>query len=274
MTDLDLLEARLQADANMVLDRTGAHKRYVVFDIEYLYDREGQRRADRHAADPRGTVSNDNGVGKSEVGWPFHRVVCISAMALSVLPGGTLEIETLETWSRPELSETEIVRALGDFAAARSDAIPVTWGGECKDLPALLAVAMRAGFVLPAGLSGPHWKHARLDLCELLKGKAKPVHLNEYAHAQGLPAKLMAPWALGLAAERGKWSAIREHCECDTTVTAMLLVRWLLATGELRSERAALDSLVADTVMRLRPYRPQLLAAIAGFTSGKLEEAA
>ncbi|PZO70440.1 MAG: hypothetical protein DI636_05675 [Pelagerythrobacter marensis] len=63
----------------------------------------------------------------------------------------------------------------------------------------------------------------------------------------------------GTVAER-----IREHRECDVAVTAMLL-RWLVVTGELRADRMRLDALIADSVARLRPYRPQLLAALAGF---------
>ena len=132
MTDLTLLEARLQADAKVFLKRTRPHGRYVVFDIEYHYDREGQRRADRHAADPRGAASNDNADANSEVRWPFHRIGCIAAMALAVLPGGTVEIESLVTWSRPEMSEAEIVRALAAFVAARGDATPVAWGARSR----------------------------------------------------------------------------------------------------------------------------------------------
>lgn len=274
MTDLALLEARLQADADAFQGCIRAHQRYVVFDIEYRFDRDGQHRADRHAADRQSAGGGDNTDASFEVRWPFHRIVCVVAMALAVLPGGTVEIEALETWSRPEMTETEIVRAFAAFAATRGEATPVTWAGEVKDLPALLAVAMREGITLPPMLAAPHWKHARLDLCELLRVKAKPVHLNEYAHSQGLPAKLMAPWALGEAAERGRWTAIREHCEGDVTITAMLLVRWLLATGKLKGERAVLDSLIADTVSRLRSYRPRLLIAIGGFMTPCLDEAA
>lgn len=65
----------------------------------------------------------------------------------------------------------------------------------------------------------------------------------------------------GTVAER-----IREHRECDAAVTSMLLLlRWLVVTGELRADRMRLDALIADSVARLRPYRPQMLAALAGF---------
>lgn len=63
----------------------------------------------------------------------------------------------------------------------------------------------------------------------------------------------------GTVAER-----IRELRECDVAVTAMLL-RWLVVTGELRADRMRLDALIADSVARLRPYRLQMLAALAGF---------
>ncbi|PZU13698.1 MAG: hypothetical protein DI591_12955 [Citromicrobium sp.] len=260
MTDLDLLEARLLADASAIFNRAQNSRRFLVFDIEYLYDREGQHRADRHAADPRkiacdqaaDRVSSANENDKLEVKWPFHRIGCISAMTLAVVPTSGIAVESFETWSRPEM----------------------TWGGEFKDIPALLAVAMREGLALPSSLSGGHWQHARLDLSDQLRSKAKAPHLNEYSHAQGLPAKLMAPWELGEAAERGKWTAIREHCECDVTVTAMLLARWLLATGIIRANRAAIDTRIADAVAAARPYRPALLQALSGFVSAPVAKAA
>ena len=277
MTDLVELEARLQADANVILDRNLLSRRYVVFDIEYVYDREGQHRADRHAADPRGTtVETKPGKTtkrKTETRWPFHRIACISAMSLMVSPTG-ITVEMCETLSRPELTEGEIVQAFAEFVEGSAGAVLTTWGGEYKDLPAILAVAMREGFALPSSLANGLWRHNRLDLCDLLRGRAKPVHLNEYAHAQGLPAKLMAPWQLGEAAEKGAWVALREHCECDVTVTAMLLVRWLLATGKVKGERFALDRQIVDAVAEARPYRPRLMAAIEGFTSPALAVAA
>lgn len=213
-------------------------------------------------------------VDPNNVRWPFHRMGCIVAMAIAVLPSGTVEVEALETWSRPEMTEAAIVGAFGDFVAARPGAQPVTWGGECKDLPALLALAMREGIALPPSVGDPHWKHVRIDLCTLLCGKAKNVHLNEYAHAQGLPAKLLTKRELGQAAERGRWSAVRQHCEVDVTIEAMLLVRWLLATGHLNGRRATVDAAIVDKVAQLRPYRPELLEAIAGFGSVGLDRAA
>lgn len=282
MTDLDLFEARLLADASAILNRAKNSRRFLVFDIEYLYDRDGQRRADRHAADPQkgacdqasDRVSTANENDKIDVKWPFHRIGCISAMTIAVVPASGIAVESFETWSRPEMTEADVVRGFSSFVEASGEAMPVTWGGEFKDLPALLAVAMREGFALPASLSGGHWQHGRLDLSDQLRSKAKAPHLNEYAHAQGLPAKLLAPWELGEAAERGKWTAIREHCECDVTVTAMLLARWLLATGIISAERAAIDRRIADAVAISRPYRPALLQALSGFVSAPIAKAA
>ncbi|WP_199504774.1 hypothetical protein [Qipengyuania sp. YIM B01966] len=276
MTDLDLFEARLLADASAILDRAKNSRRFLVFDVEYLYDRDGQRRADRHAADPgkRDLADSGNDTGKDDVTWPFHRIGCISAMTLAVVPAGGIAVESFDTWSRPEMTEADVVRGFASFVEASGEAMPVTWGGEFKDVPAMLAVAMRQGFALPASLSGGHWQHARLDLSDQLRSKAKAPHLNEYAHAQDLPAKLMAPWELGEAAERGKWTAIREHCECDVTVTAMLLARWLLATGIIRAERAAIDTRIADAVATSRPYRPALLQALSGIVSAPVANAA
>ena len=282
MTDLDQFEARLIADASAILNRAQNSRRFLVFDIEYLYDREGQRRADRHAADPRkgacdqaaDRVSTANENDKIDVKWPFHRIGCISAMTLAVVPASGIAVENFETWSRPEMTEADVVRGFASFVEASGDAMPVTWGGEFKDVPALLAVAMREGFALPVSLSGGHWQHVRLDLSDQLRSKAKAPHLNEYAHAQDLPAKLMAPWELGEAAERGKWTAIREHCECDVTVTAMLLARWLLATGIIRGDRAIIDARIADAAATSRPYRPALLQALFGFVSAPVAKAA
>lgn len=274
MINLELLERSLRAEAQPILERNEHRQRYIVFDIEYAYDREGQRRADLHAAHIDGDAGNDNADRPREVRWPFHRIVCISALSFDVSNHGSIKVNAFETWSKPEMTEAAIVKAFAAFVEESDAVMPVTWGGEYKDIPAMLAVAMREGFALPSCLSAGLWRHQRLDLCDGLRMRAKPVHLNEYAHAQGLPAKLMAPWELGEAAERGKWSAIREHCECDVIVTAMLLDRWLLATGLVTGNRTDLDTLIADAVAEARPYRPQLLAAIAGFTSPPLASAA
>ena len=277
MTDLVTLEARLQADAQVILDRNLSSRRYVLFDIEYVYDREGQQRADRHAADPRRTTvetkPRKTKKGKAETRWPFHRIACISTMTLMVSPTG-IAVEVCETWSRPELTEGEIVQAFAEFIESNAGAVLTTWGGECKDLPVILSVAIREGFALPPSLANGFWLRDRLDLCDLLRVKAESVHLNEYAHAQALPAKIMAPWQLGEAAEKGSWVALREHCECDVTVTAMLLERWLLAIGKVKGDRLALDRQIADAVAKARPYRPRLMAAIEGFTSPAFAAAA
>ncbi|MXO74744.1 hypothetical protein GRI40_05855 [Altererythrobacter aerius] len=272
MQNLEHLEARLQGEAKAFTARRTSPRRYIVFDIEYVYDRVGQERADRHAGEQQAV--NDNAGDAFKVRWPFHRVGCIVALAIAVLPSGTVEVEALKTWSRPEMTEAALVQAFSAFVAARPGAMPVTWGGECKDLPSLLAIAMREGIALPPSVGDPHWKHGRIDLCTLLCGKAKNVHLNEYAHAQGLPAKLMTKRELGKVAERGRWSAVRQHCEVDVTIEAMVLVRWLLATGQLKGTRAAVDAAIVDRVSQLRPYRPELLQAIAGFGSVGLDRAA
>jgi len=269
MTDLVTLEARLQADANAILDRNLSSRRYVVFDIEYAYDREGQYRADRHATNSGGITNTEKFVVK----WPFHRIACISAMTLLTSPTG-VAAEAFETWSKPEMTEAEIVQAFAGFVERSGNAVPTTWGGEYKDLPAILAVAMREGFALPSSLANGPWRHNRMDLCDLLRGRAKPVHLNEYAHAQVLPAKILAPWELGEASEKGRWVDLREHCKCDVSMTAMLLVRWLLTTGAVQGDRLALDRQIADAVAEARPYRPRLMAAIEGFTSPTLAVAA
>ena len=185
-----------------------------------------------------------------------------------------IAVEAFEAWSKPGMTEAGIVNTFAGFIDQSGNAAPITWGGEYKDLPRMLAVAMREGFTLPSSLANGHWPHGRIDLCDLLRGRAKPVHLNGYAHAQVLPAKIMAPWQLGEAAAKGSWVAMREHCECDVTVTAMLLVRWLVATGIVKGERLALDRQIADAAAEARPYRPRLMAAIEGFTRPALAAAA
>lgn len=274
MLDPELLETRLQAEADAFCARTRCHQRYIVFDVEYKFDWEGQNRANRHAACAADEADNDNGDPKFKVRWPFHRISCIAAMVVSVSASGILAVEAFETWSRPEMTEADIVRAFAAFVAARDDAIPTTWGGENKDLPAILSIAMRAGLALPAALAGAHWKRRRIDLCPLLSGKAEQPHLNEIAHSQGLPAKLFAPKALGKAAEKGRWTAVREHCECDVTITAMLLARWLLTTGQIQGSRLAIDSVIVDAVAQFRHYRPRLMEAIGGFVTPALDQAA
>jgi len=64
---------------------------------------------------------------------------------------------------------------------------------------------------------------------------------------------------------------MREHCECDVTVTAMLLVRWLVATGIVKGERLALDRQIADAAAEACPYRPRLMAAIKASPGRRLQ---
>jgi len=58
------------------------------------------------------------------------------------------------------------------------------------------------------------------------------------------------------------------------SMTTMLLVRWLLATGRVKGERMKFDRENADAMAQARPYRPKLMAAIDGFTSPALAVAA
>lgn len=227
---------------------------YIVFDLEYLFDREGYARFMQ--GEPADT--------KRSILWPFKHVVAASALVLRVGSDEgerRLSLERFQTFGRPEHDEREIVRRLFALIDDEPDAAVVTWGGAAMDLPVLRAAALTHGFRLPPQLHGParHYRQPErrhLDLGISLKGDAPYVHLAEIALRTGIPAKMaMAANEVGHAAERGKWSVVKEQAEADTVTTALLLSRHLISIGAVDMTTWGTDSAVVLPVLLSHQHR-------------------
>lgn len=227
---------------------------YIVFDLEFIFDREGHARFMQD--EPVGTTRS--------ILWPFKHVVTASAMVVRVTSDEgerRLSVERFQTFGRPEQDEREIVGRLFGMIEDEPHAVVVTWGGAAMDLPVLRAAALNHGLRLPTQLHGsarhyrqPERRH--LDLGISLKGDAKYVHLAEIALRIGVPTKMaMGANEVGAAAERGKWSLVKEQAEADTITTALLLGRHLISIGAVDSTAWGTDSAIVLPVLLSHQHR-------------------
>lgn len=227
---------------------------YAVIDLEFLFDRDAHARymeGEREDANPK-------------IRWPFRHVVAASAMILMITgePGGRqLEVAQFRTFGRPEQSEREIVSSLFELLAEHPDATVVTWGGERQDLAVLRAAALAHGLRLPPQLHAKaiHYRQPprrHLDLAIAVKGNAEFVHLAELAMRATIPCKVkMKAHEVGQAAERGRWSEVKEQAEIDVIATALMLGRFLYSTGEIDGSAWSADSAIGYAVLRSHFYR-------------------
>lgn len=184
-----------------------------------------------------------------------------------------LEVERFRTFGRPEQTESEIVSSLFGVLAEFSSAAAVSWGGERTDLPVLRAAALTHGLRLPLQLHAKeiHYRQPprrHLDLAISVKGNAEFVHMRECAMRVGIPAKIaLKAHEVGLAAERGKWSLVKEQAKIDTISAALLLGRHLYATNAVGGSIWGTDSAIVMAVQRThqhRSYAATLSAWLAG----------
>lgn len=227
---------------------------YAVIDLEYLFDREAHARY----------LEGEREDAKPKIRWPFRHVVAASIMLLRVTGdagGRQLEVVQFRTFGRPEQSEHEIVGSLFDQLLEHPSATVVTWGGEGQDLAVLRAAALAHGLRLPAQLHAKaiHYRQPprrHLDLAIAVKGNAEYVHLAELAMRASIPCKVkMKAHEVGKAAERGRWSEVKEQAEIDVIATALMLGRFLFATGEIDGSAWSADAAIGYSVLRSHFYR-------------------
>lgn len=248
---------------------------YAVFDLEFLFDREAHGRF----------MEGENDQSKCKVRWPFRHVIAASVMIVRVVRDNgirRLEVQRFRTFGRPEQTESEIVSSLFDVLAEFPSAAAVTWGGERTDLPVLRAAALTHGLRLPPQLHAKeiHFRQPprrHLDLAIGVKGNAEFVHMREFAMRVGIPAKIaLKAHEIGLAAEHGKWSVVKEQAEIDTIGTALLLGRHLYVTSAVDGSTWGTDSAIIMAVQRThqhRTYAATLSAWLDGRAATTLNDA-
>jgi hypothetical protein len=209
---------------------------FCIFDFEYAYDWDGYD-AYRHA---------DNAAGEYNCKWPFHHAVAGAWALITYPPGGSQPlVHNVSVLDARQYDELEMVRAFFGLLDRHPGAVPVGWGTECKEMPTLRRTAATHGLVLPKMLrdSHPHSRD-RIDLSNVLRGQGHHVHMPEYAHAVGIPAKPMASKAIGKAVEHGQWDEVREQVLADVFTTAIIANRHLISTARVSGDVHASDSTI------------------------------
>lgn len=254
---------------------TSAGDTFLVFDLEFSFDREAHSRyleRERDDANPR-------------IRWPFHHVAAASAMMLTTSGAAgarQIEVVSFRTFARDEMTEREIVAKLFEvIAELPENTTVVTYGGQSKDCAVLRAAAITHGLQLPLQLHAraihynqPLRRH--LDLAIAVKGDAPFVHMTEIAARAGIPCKLgLKAHEVGQAAERGRWSEVKAHVEMDVITCALLLGRHLYSTSVIDASAWAADSAIGYAVLRShahRDYASSIEAWLAGRGAATMNE--
>lgn len=192
----------------------GKSLRLIVADFEYAWDRNAYA----------GYVVSEGKGARTDLRWPFHRVAAASWMVLRFDPQAQVPVvQECTVIANDEMDERDIV--IRFFAALQQypDAVLSTWGGEFKDLAVLRKCAGEFGLVLPEQLRDLNpYAYTRLDLCQAVTGKAKPVHLPEYAMGAHIPCKPSPSKDIGPLVEEGRWVEVRDQCLADVLTTCVI----------------------------------------------------
>ena len=261
--ELDRLSRSLEHEARMFAaprrDDQPARPRWIVFDLEFLFDRS------RHEAY---VVAEGQAARKDKIRWPFHQVAAISWMSLEFVSGEAVPvIEGPFVMTAEDSDERSMVAALFAALEHAPDAVATTWGGEVRDLAVLRRAAATHGLLLPPQLidGSPHARE-RLDLCRATCVQADSVHLPELAGAVGVPAKPTPSEQIGRLCEAGDWSKVRDQVLADVLTTSVLAVRHLAAHREIECHQADTMMAVAEAAATAIPdstFAPRTFAAWA-----------
>lgn len=230
-TNLDL-EA-IAFSRQRTLDRLPTET-FCIFDFEYEYDIDSYdvyRRA-------------DDADGEYKCKWPYHHAVA-GAWALITYPAGAVQpiVHNVSVYDARTHDEVALVTAFFGLLDRFPEAVPVGWGSECKEMPTLRRTAATHGLVLPKRLCDNHpHSRDRIDLSNVLRGQGHFVHMPEYAHATGIPAKPMASKAIGKAVEHCKWDEVREQVLADVLTAAIITNRHLISAARVSGDVYASDA--------------------------------
>ena len=235
-----------------ISDRPGVG-RFLILDTESVWDRVAYRRylaTDHDPAAPR---------------WTTKRVVSASLLDLRIENGDVSHV-ALKSYMGGD--EEQLISQLFDELIVRPDHQLVSWGGLNQEQPVLEMAAMRQHKKLPLSLKkgerfGRYGSYRHLDLAKAMKAGSY-VHLSEVAAALALPAKCAGPAAnVERFANNEQWKRIAEVSEIDCATTALVLISWLGAQGQIDHSLAKQATLLTRLVQQCGPtaYRDNLLEA-------------
>ena len=219
---------------------------FCIFDFEYAYD------LDSYDAYRRA----DDIDGEYNCKWPYHHVVA-GAWALITYPAGASQpvIRDVSVYDARTHDEFALTTAFFDVLDRNPDVVPVGWGIESKEMPTLRRTAATHGLILPKRLRDSHpYSRDRIDLCNVLKGQGHFVHMPEYAHAVGIPAKPMASKAIGKAVQHGQWDKVREQVLADVLTTAIIANRHLISTARISGDVYSSDAAIFANISAACPW--------------------
>lgn len=238
---------------------------FCIFDFEYEYDidsYDAYRRADEVD-------------GEYKCKWPYHHAVA-GAWALITYPAGALKpiVHNVSVHDARTHDELALVTAFFGLLDRYPDAFPVGWGSELKEMPTLRRTAATYGLVLPKRLrdSHPHSRD-RIDLSNVLRGQGHFVHMPEYAHATGIPAKPITSKAIGKAVEHGNWDEVREQVLADVLTTAIITNRHLISAARVSGDVFASDAMIFAELAAACPLSQWLNLHNRGWDRHRLEHA-
>lgn len=267
--DENALAAALERDAAMFVSRTKSsgpeqHRplRLIVCDFEYAYDRSAYA----------GYAVSEGKGGRTDLRWPFHRVAAAAWMVLRFDPQADVPVvEECAVIANDEADERATVIRFFDALSQCPDAICTTWAGEFKDLAVLRKCAGEFGLLLPDQLRDLNpYAYARLDLCQAVTGKAKPVHLPEYAIGTHIPCKPSPSKDIGPMVEKGKWPEVRDQCLADVLTTCVVALRHLYAQEVIACHPQRSLDVLAEAAGRAAPTSPFVLNSFAPWVRGQL----
>jgi hypothetical protein len=238
---------------------------FCIFDFEYAYD------IDSYDAYRRA----DDADGEYRCKWPFHYAVA-GGWALITYPAGALQpiVHNVSVYDARTHDEVALVTAFFGLLDRYPDAVPVGWGSECKEMPTLRRTAATHGLVLPKRLRDSHpYSRDRIDLSNTLKGQGHFVHMPEYAHATGIPAKPIASKAIGKAVENGNWDEVREQVLADVVTTAIIANRYLISGARVSGDVYASDAAIFAELAAAYPQSQWLNLHNRGWDMHRLGQA-
>ena len=216
-----------------------------------------------------------------------RKLVALSLWPIEVDQHGRITTGAIATWSADSCGgEEALLRNVFMYMTELADHTLVTYGGLAVDCQILQLAAMTADLALPPQLreqTGPRWKSAKhQDLGLALKGSGKTWHhMTEVLIRLGVPVALLLGKAdPDIRPDRIDWPRVRQHCEADVLLTALVLIAWLRLQGGESLNIAAGQLAIVEAFMRRRPgsMREPILRRLAddlhARIAGALDEAA
>ena len=238
----------------------------VVNDWEYLYDKVRHHEY-RHS---------EGEAAERKIRWPFHRIVAGAWAVIDFPADGALPVvRRIEVHDRRTGDELAIVARFFAALNAHPNAIPVSWGGEFKDLQVLRMVGSVHGLRLPRALRMLNpFSPDRTDLNMATATKGHLVHLPEYARACDVPTKAVSSKDVGPAALAGDWPTVHEQVLSDIFTISIIAARHLASHGFVCPIGPRCDAAILDAFVEAFPDSPFLSITCGGWAAHRRSVAA